>query len=46
MRAQVHLRRKDRAAAKADLEAYLADPGATQRPIAQRLLDELARGKP
>lgn len=46
MRAQVHLRRKDRAAAKADLEAYVADPAATQRALAQRLLLELASGKP
>lgn len=46
MRAQVHLRRKDHAAAKADLEAYLADPGATQRTAAQKLLGDLARGKP
>jgi tetratricopeptide (TPR) repeat protein len=48
MRAQVLLRMKQPAAAKADLEAFLAHPGASaaDRAVAQQLLAGLARRKP
>jgi tetratricopeptide (TPR) repeat protein len=48
MRAQVYLRLKNTAAAKADLEAYLAHPRATawQKATAQRNLADLTRKKP